>query len=37
MPSFKSMAMFTLGVALATLVINQIGPVREIVNKSYFG
>lgn len=29
--------MFALKVAAVILVINQIGPVRELVNRQYFG
>jgi hypothetical protein len=35
--TFKHGALFVLGVAVSLLIINQVGPVRDIVNKSYFG
>ena len=35
--TFKHGALFVLGVAVSLLIINQIGPVRDIVQKQYFG
>lgn len=35
--TIKHAVMFTLGVFVANLVINQIGPLRDLQNKQYFG
>jgi hypothetical protein len=37
MGSLQDNVMFMLKVAVAVLVINQIGPLRDIVGKNYFG
>lgn len=36
MGSLQDNLMFVVKVAVAVLIINQIGPVREIVGKNYF-